>query len=266
MRALIDGDLFPYECGELRKKAPDNKEEEIAPDVAVGELLPFELCWGAVQSKIDHIVEVTGADEYTVFLSSQDKPTWRFQTATIQPYKGGRHKPKPAYWQLIRDNIQLHYPCKVVEFIEADDAISIEQYADPDNTVICSRDKDLDMIPGNHFKWGIAGRPDEKFVQTKVGGLRCFYKQLLTGDNVDNILGLYGVGKAAACVKRIDKYDTEEEMFGEVATRYIERFGTYAMRFLYENGCLLKMQETLEDRWDRFDDLRNGLEEDRQDG
>lgn len=259
MKALIDGDIFGYEMGSLTKKEPEPDQEDIAPDTKVGELLPFEVCWGAVQSKIERILEAVKADEYMIYLSSPEIQTWRMEAATIKPYKGHRDdKEKPAYWELIRSNLAIHYPCEIVEFMEADDALSIEQYQDLKvnptkdvaNTVICSRDKDLNMVPGFHYAWACGKSPErELWWQDELGGLREFYKQVLMGDVTDNIPGLFGVGEKSALVKKLADMESEREMFNHVFKCYQDRFGSYAQQFLIENGQLLWMQRTPEDRW-----------------
>ena len=280
MKALIDGDILPYEMGGLTKKEPEPDQEDIAPDVEVGELLPFEICWGAVQSKIERMLEAVNADEYCIFLSSPEIQTWRMESATIKPYKGHREdKEKPYHWDAIRTNLSLHYPSNVVEFMEADDAMAIEQYGDYygaqvaqanaklahmdgplsdfTSTVICSRDKDLNMVPGWHYSWPTSNSPEKPlWFQDEIGGLREFYTQLLTGDTVDNVLGLFGVGPKAACVKRVQGMGTEREMFDECFARYSERFGSYAKQFMLENGQLLWMQRSAEDRWNPWTDGR----------
>ena len=108
------------------------------------------------------------------------------------------------------------------------------------DTVICSRDKDLHMIPGWHYTWS-AGAQKEKplWWQDETGALRCFYRQLLTGDSTDNIPGLYGVGPSSSCVKRIGTLNNELDMFRTCYEEYEKRFGSYAEQFIKENADLL---------------------------
>lgn len=276
MKALIDGDILAYAYGEIKKKEPEKDQEDLAPDTEVGEILPFELCFGVVENKIDECIRDTSADEYCIYLSHPEYKSWRYDISTIQDYKAQRAgKEKPEYWSFIRKNLEYHYNCVIAENIEADDAMSIEQYTDwfqcwkyqnglsveekdgsTLNTIICSQDKDLNMVPGWHYSWSV-GDKDAKgpWWQDELNGLRCFYKQLLIGDSTDNILGLFGVGQRAACVQRIDTYSTEQEMFNECYKRYSERFGNYAEQFMRETGLLLWMQTTREDRWDKFEEL-----------
>lgn len=259
MQAFIDGDILPYEMGALKDKD-------------TGEVLPFEQCWRAVQNKIEHIVEAVNADVYTVFLSSQKVPTWRYDYATIQPYKGNREgSEKPVYWGKIRNMLEKTYPCHVAEGIEADDAMSIRQYEDyyksltvydkyPHvyddvhelcDTIICSRDKDLLMVPGWHYGWECGKQKEQlPWFQSEVNGLRCFYQQLLTGDSVDNILGLFRVGAKSTLVTKLSKLVSESDMYEHVLQQYKDRFGNYAEQFLLENARLLWMQRTESDRWE----------------
>lgn len=283
MRALIDGDILAYEMGGLKKRLPkpDDTYEEICPELEEGEPLPLAVCFAAVENKISDIVKATNVNDYVIYLSSPIDKTWRYNEAKIKPYKGNREGlEKPKHWEGIRTNLVRHYGATVVGGVEADDAMSIIQYQDlfttnlsnlpkgytdeeleqcakeQAGTVICSRDKDLNMVPGWHYSWA-TGRAQEKpmWWQTAIGGLRVFYKQLLTGDPTDNILGLYGVGAKSSLVTKCDELNTEEELFKHVYKCYQDRFGSYAETFMTENGRLLWMQETYFDRWDRFEDL-----------
>ena len=258
MHALIDGDILPYEMGGLKDE--------------FGDPLGYPQCWRAVQNKIDSIIDAVKADKYTIYLSSQEEPTWRYEYATIKPYKGTREgKEKPKYWKEIRRDLQIHYPFIMCKGIEADDGMSIKQYEDYYRTlyvceqqalgghgfdekmcatVICSRDKDLLMVPGWHYGWA-SGKQKEKplWFQEEIHGLRCFYTQLCVGDTVDNILCLHGVGAKSAMVYKLGRLSTELDMYHLVLEQYQKRFGSYADKFLLENARLLWMQRTLEDRW-----------------
>lgn len=254
MKALIDADIFQYEFGSAT-------DDEYKP-------LSWPLVQARIQARIDGIMESTGADEYQLYLTTDDKSNFRVELATIKPYKGHRPSEKPYWYTHIRNFLVDFRGAIEVPGQEADDALGIEQYSNywhavnvwTDNgkeldsktcsTVICSRDKDLDMIPGWHYNWG-AGKQKEKemWFQDEVGGLRCFYKQLLTGDSVDNILGLYGVGKSSVHVKHIDELNTEHDMFDYVREQYRLRFGSYAEQFLVENARLLWIRREEDELW-----------------
>lgn len=250
MIGLLDADIICYEYG-------DCKDEE-------GTQLPLNLTLARVRERIEKIKERSGVDELKLYLTSTDKSNFRYDLATILPYKGNRPKEKSRWWSAIRHELIMNYGAEEVFGMEADDKLAIEQTdaiwwdkdksewcPDKSNTVIISRDKDLNTVPGWHYGWE-AGLCKEKplWFQTEIGGLRCFYKQLLTGDkSVDNILGLFGVGVKSKLVTVIDDMETEEEMYVHCHKQYTDRFGSYADTFLIENARLLHMLRTEEDVW-----------------
>jgi hypothetical protein len=238
MKALIDGDIFAYEFGNCTN-------DEYVP-------LSWPLVQARVQSRINGIIEATGADEYQIYLTSEDGSNFRIREATIQPYKGHRATEKPHWYKKIREFLVDHREAEVVYGMEADDALSIAQYQAEDkrSTVICSRDKDLNMVPGYHYSWG-AGKQKEKGLwwQDEINGLRAFYCQLLTGDSTDNIPGLYGVGGSSKLLTHVREFDREYDMYLFALAEYTKRFGTYAERFLIENARLLWMQSYEGELW-----------------
>ena len=233
MHALIDGDIFLYEFGSAKKED--------------GSPLPWPFVVSRMDARIYNILDAVGADTHQIYLTG--KGNFREQVATIKPYKGHRPADKPYWHSHLFDFLVYHRDAIVVEGMEADDAVGIAQMtpnkADTWRTVICSRDKDLHMIPGWHYTWG-AGKQKEQplWWQNETDALRCFYKQLLTGDSVDNIPGLYGVGKSSKLLARIDELDSELEMFRHVAEQYKLRFGSYWDQFMTENGLLLWIKRT----------------------
>ena len=247
MKALIDADIFQYEFG---SSVDEN-----------GRPLPWPFVQSRVQSRIDGIMEATKADSYQLYVTSDDKSNFRYKIATIKPYKGNRKDlEKPHYYQHIRNFLIDHRGAIEVHGMEADDAISIEQYKQAYGalsqkykwddlkgfkkigTIICSRDKDLDMVPGWHYSWG-AGKQKEKQLwwQDELNGIRSFYRQTLLGDTIDNIPGLFGVGKSSKLVTRVLSCVSELECYEYVLFEYTKRFGSYAEQFLKENARLLWM-------------------------
>jgi hypothetical protein len=237
MKALIDADILPYEFGSAT-------DEEYRP-------LPWMFVKARVLSRIRGILDATGADSYKLYLTSEDKSNFRYDLATIKPYKGNRPTEKPYWYSKIREFLIKYKDAEIVYGMEADDALAIEQYnSEEGSTIICSRDKDLKMVPGWHYSWPTGNQPETKpFFVTELEGLKSFYKQLLTGDPVDNILGLYGVGKSSKLLSHIDSSETELEMCKLVREQYEKRFGAYWIDFLLENARLLWMKRTKDDVW-----------------
>jgi hypothetical protein len=106
------------------------------------------------------------------------------------------------------------------------------------------------MVPGWHYGWH-KGKQQEKgmWFQDEIGGIKCFYCQLLTGDSTDNIPGLYGVGTSSAHLKHVNSFDTEHDMYRYVLGQYELRFGSYAEQFLVENARLLWMRKEEGELW-----------------
>lgn len=252
MKALIDADIFQWEFGSAT-------DSEYKP-------LSWPLVQARVQGRIDGILEATECDSYQLYLTSDDKSNFRYNIATIRPYKGNRPTEKPHWYYPIRNFLIDHRGAQEVSGMEADDAISIDQYKDwillrgsKDNeeqhsrvckTVICSRDKDLNMIPGWHYSWPCGQQKEKKlWWQNEFSGLQSFYNQLLTGDTVDNIPGLYGVGSSSALCKHTWSCSTELECYELVHTEYVKRFGSYADQFLLENARLLWLLRYEGEEW-----------------
>ena len=255
MHALIDGDIFAYEFGNAKET---NSEQP----------LPWPFIVSRLDARIENILSAVGAESSQIYLSG--KSNFRLGIATIRPYKGNRPQDKPYWWGKIRDFLVHHRDAVVVDGIEADDILGIEQFKDlpgdkiAEATVICSRDKDLDMIPGWHYSWS-AGNQKEKPIwwQDELSGLRAFYSQLLTGDPVDNIPGLYGVGNSSKLVSNLSSLSTELEMYSYVRGEYEKRFGTYWKQFLNENAQLLWILRThdTDEVLKRLEELEKQLEE-----
>ena len=169
---------------------------------------------------------------------------------------------KPFHHQHIKDYLlkTKNHTVSVCENYEADDGMAIAQMkawleeakkhmmamADQDpedyfgNTCICSRDKDLKMVPGNHFSWKSGKQKEETMFITYKGGYKWFFMQLLMGDAVDNIPGLYRVGQVSA-KKLLGEASGPLDWFIVCQQQYEARFGSYWRQFLWENARLLWM-------------------------
>lgn len=79
------------------------------------------------------------------------------------------------------------------------------------------------------------------------------------GDNTDNILGLYKLGKVSAD-KLLNNTETELDMYTIVQKEYEARFGSYWKMFLHENARLLWMlrneQDDIRDLLNEYEQLR----------
>lgn len=269
MIALIDGDIltysvgfategFFYMCGDGQefkyKKEAVKYCEDTGLDVANIQKMhnpePVAHALHSVKILIESVVEATKATEYRIYLTGENN--FRERVATILPYKGNRTGEKPTHYQAIRDYLVKHHDAIVINNMEADDAMGVAQCKEA-GTVICSKDKDMMMIPGWHYNWqtGLSHWVNE------FQGAKAFYTQLLTGDKTDNIQGLDGIGDAKAA-KILASASSPEEMYEAVEDAYLAHFPTLedekVRSILFENGRLLWIGRSLDEQGNvRFD-------------
>lgn len=191
MKLLIDGDTLCY------RAAYSQDAQTIA----------------GVCEKIDdimgHIFEATNPyatqQDYHVYLTG--KKNFRHELADT--YKANRSdKPKPLMLPLARQYLIDSYGATVSVGQEADDDIAIEATRLYPDCVIVSVDKDFRQIPSTIYN---PQRDSWEKITEEAGRLN-FYEQILTGDTVDNVIGVYKVGPKTA-QKMLAPCTTEAEMF-----------------------------------------------------
>lgn len=287
MIARIDGDILAYELG----FSTQGKDEEGNP-----------IYWGwdrveeLVDGVIKRIVEESGADEYIIYLTdnefinrivNKDKlryneddikelvQNFRYGVATTRPYKSTRLAEKPYHYESILLYLLTLQPSFVaVNGLEADDYMCIHQMEDIENSIICSRDKDLRQCEGWHYSWetsisnGIGpvrtdrlgwledrnkgklkenGEPKDP---NWIGfGDKWFWFQMIVGDPVDTIPGCKGKGKAHALNGLFDAKTVEEcEEF--VVSTYKDVYGEEWEDVFLEQGDLLWMVREMDSNGD----------------
>jgi hypothetical protein len=153
---------------------------------------------------------------YRLYLTGRGN--FRHVYAVTAPYKGNRKKrPPPRYLKQIRQHLIKNWGAAVVDGEEADDAIAIDATTYGGGAIMASIDKDFDQIPGIHYDF-IKGR---EYVVGEVEGLKFFYQQIITGDAIDNIIGVDGMGKAGAeeliqgCRNEMDMWDIVRDQLGD---------------------------------------------------
>jgi 5'-3' exonuclease len=208
--ALVDADLVAFRCA-----------------ATVQEHEPLDVAVYRVDVLMRQILEATESEQYKAFLTGRGN----FRKIINTEYKANRKdKEPPFYLQDCREYLIKEWNAVVSDGIEADDLLGIEQ---TDETVVCSLDKDLLMIPGVHFNWNKV----EYTHVDQLTGLRTFYKQMLVGDRSDNVFGVDKIGPVKAA-KAIDHLETEQEMFDTVLALYDDEYS----RFIMNAQCLWIMQ------------------------
>ena len=219
--ALIDADSLCYAVG----FSSNDVEEKIA--LSRLEQSMTELCMDL------------DCEYYKGFLTG--KGNFRDSIAVTVPYKGQRASiDKPVHLQALRDHLVNSWGFEVVDGIEADDAVGIAAYAVPeDESIMVHIDKDLNQFRGWHYNY----RKKEKYYVSEFEGLTAFYTQILTGDRIDNIVGLKGIGPVKA--KRILAECTNENELYEAVLKAYEG----DLPRVLENAQLLWLQRSLNQTW-----------------
>jgi DNA polymerase-1 len=221
LKALIDADIVAY-------RVACTLEDDDAEDFV----------YARAEDLIDQILVNTEATEYRLFLTG--KNNFRY---TIYPeYKAHRPKEKPFWLEKCRQYLIATFNAEVIDGQEADDALGIAQTED---TIICSIDKDLLMIPGRHYNFV----KDEFQEVTNDSGMRHFYMQCLTGDRSDNIKGIEKIGPKKA-EKILTGCVTEQELFNAVRDAY-----SNDEEFLMNGRVLWIRRKENEDWKDKFNAL-----------
>ena len=209
MRLLIDGDIICYRVG-FASQSTDKETGLVEAD-------PLPHALHSTKLYVNQIIEDSGCTEYNIYLT----PKTTFRNKVREDYKNNRKgKPKPVHIKAIRDYLINNYKAKVVDNIEADDALGLSQNP---YTIIASIDKDLLMCEGKHYNFV---KKDFTNV-TSEEGTRFFYQQMITGDTSDNILGIRGLGKVKA--SKLLKDTARKDWDNMIIDLYIKEFG-------YEEG------------------------------
>ena len=217
---LIDGDIIGYRIG--------FSTEEENEKIVISRVATF------VETMLWEDLE---AETYQGYLTGKDN--FRNEIAITAPYKGNRSAPKPKHLQLIRDYLVSAWDFKISVGQEADDEIAIEHTARNYESIIASIDKDFLQLRGNH--WNFV-KKEMTFV-TDEEALLNFYRQVLTGDRVDNIIGLKGIGPVKA-----DKILAHCESAADMYLACVEAYGGSTERVI-ENARLLWLRREADQLW-----------------
>lgn len=219
MIALVDGDILCYRIGFAT--------QEESEDVAIRTMASF---------MEDLMMFDLNVSEWTTYLTG--KTNFRFDVAVTAPYKGNRKGEKPKHHALLREYLEFSWNGVVSKDCEADDVIAIAATEHGDESVIVSLDKDFDQVQGWHYNFV----KKDKYYITQEEGILNFYCQFLTGDRVDNIIGVRGIGPVKA--RKLLEGKTEREMFDIC----VEELGSVDRAV--ENGRLLFLQRTHGQVWE----------------
>lgn len=172
-----------------------------------GDILIYRSCHKALKDNLDvtsvfddlyeELTDQMACTRYSLHISGKGNFRKNLKQGFTN-YKGKR-KDKPANYHFIRDYVIKKYDTVTVPLYEADDTACIEgtKYLKEGQLfMVATVDKDWKMIGGLFYNMQYKSL-------TAIGkheAIEYFHKQLITGDSVDNIPGLFGMG-----VKKADK-------------------------------------------------------------
>lgn len=225
------------------------------------EVEPLENALANTKNTVESILGETGADKYVMYLGGEGN----YREDLVDYYKANRRDArKPVYYSEIREYLINNWGAELVNGMEADDACGIAQWEDytaankaniqmklegstiePNyRTIICSNDKDLNMIPGWHYNWV----KREKYWVTEDEATTFYYTQLLTGDSTDNIAGVPKCGPVTAG-KILEGKDTESDMYTACLAEYERVYPNLGYIKLKENADLLWILREKDKLW-----------------
>ena len=232
---------------QMREFLAENPDLLVVHKERTTEPQPLEHALHAAKSMIErtiatvksrHEFKESGNVELQVLLSGEHN--YRYELATVIPYKSSRLlQPRPHWYAAVREYLQEYWGARIVDGREADDECSILQRASLSaghDAVICTVDKDLDQIPGYHYNYV----SDVFYSVDDEEAEYLFWRQVLTGDKVDDICGAYRVGVVRA-ENALDGFlvDTSgthlgsEAMWEMICTIYEQAIDDYGERCPY---------------------------------
>jgi 5'-3' exonuclease len=214
---------------------------------------------------IANLMEDTDSDDFRLFIERPKSKCFRYDIATLKPYKGQRRDnpltARPLALDKLKDWIirtRLNGRSAVaVDFIESDDALCIAQARNRKagiDCIIVANDKDILQSQGQHFRihrdhrdfvevsgYGTLYLEGEQGKEKLRGtGSKFFFSQVLTGDTTDNYPGLPKCGVQGA-FKLLDPTTTYQEGLEAVTEAYQKVYKDNWKAMLEEQGRLAWM-------------------------
>lgn len=171
--ALIDADVVAYRCAASLEPTRIKTERE-----------PLELGITRADELVYRILNTTQAEKYRMFLGGSEN----YRKVLDPSYKSNRTAERPRYLDDVRNFLIGEWGAEVCAGYEADDGIGI---AATENFIICSNDKDVKQIPGEHYNF----IREEFLVVDEDTASFNFWLSMLVGDATDNVRGVRGIGR-----------------------------------------------------------------------
>lgn len=236
--AIIDADSIVYVVGSNLSKQGDISENSIE---------------NGIYSFLDTITKKTGSNKYVGFIGKHNTKGMRYDM--YADYKANHTAKKEDWYEeyspVIRKIMVDKFQFQELDWLEADDACSVvAKYCRAMNDklpspiidyVVCSPDKDLKQIPGEHYDY----KKSKSEFMLEEDAITCLWRQVFIGDSGDNIKGIPGFGPKS-WDKFYDKFGQKPDQFwASVAWRiYTAKLGRdEGVEQFFLNYNLVKLRE-----------------------
>jgi 5'-3' exonuclease len=247
-QALIDGDLVAFRCAASCESWVLNEQGEKEKAV-----LPVETAYVRANELMENIIREVGTEDYHTFLTDS---AGNFRKTVSADYKANRKDTvRPIHLKALEDFLIQSWGAERAVGCEADDLLGVCQTTNSGlgiDSVIVTIDKDLDTIPGKHYKFvryvgkkgEFASYAEGAYDVSEEDALYFFYQQLMQGDPTDNITGCPGIGpkkaeKALEPVRGDEAlmyqvvFEQYEKSYPELCSNEIEELITTVGRLVY---------------------------------
>lgn len=249
--AIVDGDVLCYHAcpprtpkvfvdeGVQLVRLDDNGFVRSGPEFTEEEEAEYtEQAWANLKRTLSQIAEELWCDDALVAVA--DGPSFRHDM--FPEYKVHRHRngaPKNETVPELRRRCIASGLAVGATGYEADDMIrwwAEQARAIGQEYIICSVDKDLLCIPGEHYRMH-KGKEATIYVSDHEAAIH-YHEQLIKGDSTDNIPGVPGMGPKRATAA-LSGCSTVAEMRQVVVDAYYKYYGPEWANALAINGKLI---------------------------
>lgn len=233
MISIIDGDSIGFMLGWVHKEHQNIDEMH-----------------QSIDTFLENMFILTGSDMYYGALAGNER-SFRHDTYKAKSYKGNRSEIQEhmVFWRpIVAGYLRGKWNFDCQSGLEADDLVNtaaLSAKSQGQEFTVCGVDKDLKQIPGIHFNY----RSNEFCIVDEHQAQYNFFRMMLEGDTVDNILGVPGLGpvKAEKYLKPLLESQAERTSYEElVKSLYLKHFGPYYGEIIYT-----ETEKTISLVWDR---------------
>jgi hypothetical protein len=202
---------------------------------------PIAYACRSVRTACQDIMYAVNAEAIDIYLTGSGNYRAEYGDDEF-PYKGTRKQEKPEHFTELKRYMIEEMGAILIEGEEADDRMGID--AVQHGHGIATLDKDLNGIPGWHYRWKTRSKEAMLYNVSPEDADRFFYTQLLTGDATDNIPGLskrLGRKVMPAIKAPLQEMHDPKEMYEYVRSVYSDAYDAVGM-------CLDDKDEVI-DNW-----------------